>query len=144
MKFDPPNIKVTLKKLFGLGLKSKEVRLLAVLPTLRKFSMVGPSRYRCVVAPDNDVNQPNLLAWPPNVAAISPVCRLPIPPPSDPEIGIFRPDLVVRLTTAPSVWPNSAGIPPVMTSTCDEVLGSIDVENIADMLSVIGTPLTTV
>ena len=75
-------------------------------------------------------------------AATSPVEKLPPEKDRAPCVGPSSPERVLTLIT-PAKSPNSAGIPPVRTSTVRNVRASRLVEKIADMLSVTGIPSTT-
>ena len=57
--------------------------------------------------------------------------------------GVPSPDLVVMLTTATGLPPNSAGTPPVMTAMLSTWAGSRELEKVAWTWSVTGTPSMT-
>src|SRR5215475_9520849 len=105
--------------------------------------MVGGSRYRCEVVVDRLVRKPNFFVCVEKSVAISPVEKLPPDNDRPPCVGPSRPERVFTLMTPANLSPNSAGMPPVKTSTVRRVRASRLVEKIADRLSVIGIPSTT-
>src|SRR6185369_18029224 len=102
--------------------------------------MLGGSRKRCDVLDERFIRKPSFLVCVEKSAAASPVEKLPPEKEIPPWVGPSRPERVLTLITPASLSPNSAGMPPVKTSTVRNVRASRLVEKMADMLSVTGTP----
>src|ERR1043165_21193 len=105
--------------------------------------MDGGSRYRCDVLDERLVRKPSFLVCVKKSAAASPGEKLPPEREIAPCVGPSIPERVLMLITPASLSPNSAGMPPVNTSTVRRVRASTLVEKIADRLSVTGTPSIT-
>ena len=74
------------------------------------------------------------MVWVEKSAATSPMEKLPPDREIPPWVGPSRPERVFTFITPASLSPNSAGMPPVSTSTLRRVRASRLVENIAERL----------
>src|ERR1043165_8313388 len=97
--------------------------------------MVGGSRYRCDVLVERFIRKPSFFVCVEKAAAASPVEKLPPENERPPCVGPSRPERVLTLMTPASLSPNSAGIPPVSTSTVRNVRASRSEEHTPELHS---------